>query len=99
VLPRTGPWSSTRAHLSGGKDPLVKRRSLLRHVRDFSELLRIPDDPAVVRAIRLHDRTGRPLGSESFVEKLERVLGRRLKPHKRGPSVGTKGTRRQKRGN
>jgi putative transposase len=35
--------------------------------------------------IEAHQRTGRPLGSASFVDRLERQTGRRLKPQKPGP--------------
>ena len=34
--------------------------------------------------IRMHDRTGRPLGDLTFVEQLEAKLGRILKPQKPG---------------
>ncbi|MBI3016120.1 MAG: hypothetical protein HYY65_13905 [Candidatus Tectomicrobia bacterium] len=40
--------------------------------------------------IRKHERTGRPLGSESFTEKLELVIERILRRQKPGP----KGARR-----
>ena len=35
--------------------------------------------------LRRHVRTGRPLGDETFVGRLEEMLGRALKPQKRGP--------------
>jgi len=35
-------------------------------------------------AIRKHENTGRPLGSEKFVTKLEKLLGRVLHPQKGG---------------
>ena len=41
-----------------------------------------------VRAIRANTRTGRPLGSDSFLSKLEHALGRRLRP---GPSADPEG--------
>ena len=34
--------------------------------------------------MRLHGRTGRPLGSSTFVERLERIVGRALTPKKPG---------------
>ena len=43
------------------------------------------DDHAALRA---HERTGRPLGDERFVERLESALGRRLKKQKPGPKKG-----------
>ncbi|MGH8455224.1 MAG: hypothetical protein ACRESW_11780 [Nevskiales bacterium] len=34
--------------------------------------------------IRLHTRTGRPLGSDAFIAKVERMTGRVLRPEKPG---------------
>ena len=38
-----------------------------------------------IELFRKHERTGRPLGMDSFIEKMERLLGRKLKPEKPGP--------------
>ncbi len=38
-----------------------------------------------LKDIRRHGRTGRPLGDESFLARLEGMVGRVLKPQKRGP--------------
>ena len=35
--------------------------------------------------IRQHTRTGRPLGSDAFIEELEKQLGRSLRKRKPGP--------------
>jgi predicted RNA polymerase sigma factor len=35
-----------------------------------------------------HERTGRPLGDEGFIEKAERLLHRALKKRKPGPKGG-----------
>jgi hypothetical protein len=37
--------------------------------------------------IRMHTRTGRPLGSTSFVEMLEALTGKPLKARKPGPKT------------
>jgi putative transposase len=39
---------------------------------------------------RKHERTGRPIGDETFIERLERLLDRRLKPRKPGPKPRAK---------
>ena len=41
-------------------------------------------DEAILERIQQATRTGRPLGVEAFVERLERELGRRLSPGKLG---------------
>jgi putative transposase len=38
-----------------------------------------------VSLLRRHERTGRPLGGESFIDWLERALSRRLRKQKPGP--------------
>ncbi len=47
--------------------------------------------------IRSHERTGRPQGIPAFVDRLERLLRRTLKPEKPGPKPKPKraSTRRQ----
>jgi putative transposase len=37
--------------------------------------------------LRRHGRRGRPLGDETFLGRLEELVGRSLKPKKRGPKA------------
>jgi hypothetical protein len=37
-------------------------------------------DEQVLRAVRLNTHRGRPLGSDSFLSKIEALVGRRLRP-------------------
>jgi putative transposase len=76
------PWSSAAAHC-GGKD----RPGLLDLAKwredsagwDWKATLVEPQDEAVIRVLRLGTSRGRPLGSDSFIRKLERRVGRRLR--------------------
>jgi putative transposase len=77
-------WSSARAHLAGKDDALVAARPLLELVPDWKAFLGGGLGEEDLEALRRHARTGRPLGSERFVESLEARLGRRLRPGKRG---------------
>jgi putative transposase len=78
------PWSSTRAHLAGLDDQLVKVAPLLETAGDWKLFLGAATDEEMEK-IRRHERSGRPLGSENFVEQLESALDRLLKPGKPGP--------------
>ena len=78
-------WSSAAAHLQGEDDVLVRVRPMLERVADWREYLGLEPTASEGEALRLHNRTGRPLGSETFVEKLELLVGRSLKPQKPGP--------------
>lgn len=77
-------WSSARAHLMGVDDALVKVQPMLDRVNNWAELLDSKDQ-ALFDEVRLHERTGRPLGCEIFVKKLSQVTGRDLEKKKPGP--------------
>jgi putative transposase len=77
-------WSSASAHLAGRNDGLADVRPLLERAPDWRELLASALPQADYEAIRRGERTGRPLGTAAFVERLEGQLGRTLAPQKRG---------------
>lgn len=78
------PWSSAQAHLAEKDDGLVKVSPLLEIVGDWKSFLAGANED-LMSDIRKHERSGRPLGSEEFVESLEADLNRTLKPEKPGP--------------
>ena len=78
------PWSSARAHLSGRDDRLVRVAALLAIVADWRGLLNSALGEEQLRDLRDHGRTGCPLGNAQFVERLERAVGRVLRPRKPG---------------
>ena len=83
-------WSSAGAHVTGKADGLTDLaataglhrnwRAMLRHGLEAGDVA-----AAEEAAIEAGIRTGRPLGDEAFVAKLEASTGRGLKPGKRGP--------------
>lgn len=84
--PRLWRWSSAKAHLTGKDDGFVAVAPLLEMVGDWRRFLRSGTEEELVR-IRKHEMTGRPLGTDSFVEKLETLLKRSLKRKKPGPKT------------
>jgi putative transposase len=82
--PEDNPWSSARAHLNGEDDQLVKVAPLLQLIPDWSGFLQLSSDEEIA-LIQRHERTGRLLGKDRFVESPEKVLGTTLKPRKPGP--------------
>ncbi len=86
--PEQWAWSSAKAHLTGGCDALIKSPKPLRDRREWASLLKGGMAEADAAAIRRGERTGRPLGSAEFIERLERTLGRPLKPQKPGRKKG-----------
>ncbi len=57
---------------------------MLDHVESWAELL-ASGEPEEFDAMRIHERTGRPLGMEGFVEKISCLIGRDLSKKKPGP--------------
>jgi putative transposase len=82
---RDWPWSSARAHLKGRDDLLVRVKQLLEMTeKSWNKFLgEYPEEPEI-EILKKHERTGRPLGSESFVKEVEALLGRLLQPQKAG---------------
>jgi putative transposase len=81
--PADWSWSSVAAHLTGAADPLVQRGPWMARAGNWAAHLGV-DLPEESEAIRLSTSTGRPLGSQEFVARLERTLGRTLGRRKPG---------------
>ena len=71
--------------MAGEQDGLVTGAALLEKVGDWRGFLAKEVVAGDIRLLQRHERTGRPLGSERFLAKLERRLGRRLRRLKPGP--------------
>ncbi len=82
--PEEYPWSSARAHLSAQDDKLVKVDRLLSIVGNWRDLLSLSSEEEMT-TMRKHERSGRPLGEEAFVDEIETLLTRVLRPQKPGP--------------
>jgi putative transposase len=80
-------WSSAAAHI-GRKDifklPDIQYWYSIYSPDDWYQFLGESIDPAIIRAIKKHLKTGKPLGSDSFIRMIERETGRRMKRAKRG---------------
>ena len=76
------PWSSAGAH-TGGSDStgLIDEQAWkqISEGRNWREMLTASDDEETLRSIRMNTRTGRPLGSDRFLSKVEAMLGRRVR--------------------
>ena len=92
VRPSSSGLGRVRAqHLRGDDDELVRVRPMLDLIPDWASYLADADaDPNPGPDHRAdhfhrHARTGRPLGSDAFIDALETRLGRALRPQKPGP--------------
>ena len=86
--PWSYPWSSAHAHVTGVNDHLMQAASLRAIVTDWRDFLLSPLSEKDIEALRKHERTGRPLGNERFVDKLEITLDRMLRRQKSGRKTG-----------
>ena len=78
-------WSSAKSHLTGAADSILGPSGWLEPASRaaYAEYFRIADtglDPQIRKATG----TGRPFGSENFVDLMEIRLGKTLKPQKVG---------------
>jgi len=79
-------WSSAASHVFGTPDPLLSPCPLQKG-RSWVAYLRDKEEEEELRNIRSHIMSGRPLGTEKFIDQLEAKLGRELRPKKRGPKT------------
>ncbi len=83
--PEAYPWSSAKAHAENATDFLISPSPLTDEIPDWKSFINQEDDPEIVTRIRTNMVTGRPLGDDSFIDKLERLTGRALRKEKPGP--------------
>lgn len=83
-MPEAYAWSSARAHIDGKDDKLVSVSPMLQIIKDWRHFLSNGVSVEEYEVFRRHERTGRPLGSKSFVTGLETTLSRILNPQKGG---------------
>lgn len=85
--PENWLWSSAGPHMTGQDDILVDTKPLLEIVNNkpWGKFLSLDAQDPEIELFRRHERTGRPLGEDSFIDKMEFLLDRKLKPQKPGP--------------
>ena len=79
-------WSSVHAQLRLVRnDHVTDTRPVRTRYPDFAALIATSEDEALSNALRRAESIGRPLGDEAFLDQLEDLTGRSLRPAKRGP--------------
>jgi putative transposase len=86
--PQSWRWSSADAHAQRKDDILVRTKPLLAMIKSpWKKFLSVGIQESEVDLFRKHERTGRPIGDDAFIDRLERLLDRPLKPKKPGPKA------------
>jgi putative transposase len=88
-------WTSAAAHVAGRDDALVRVAPPLKLAPPWRGFLAKVIRDEDVKLLRAHEYTGRPLGDEEFLAKLEQNLGRILKRQKPGPKPRPRRTPKQ----
>ncbi|MCG8369049.1 MAG: transposase [Proteobacteria bacterium] len=88
--PADWPWSSVHAHQRSEDDQIVTVAPMMQRVSDWDAYLSTIDSAETTESIRKHTCTGRPLGDDSFVDRMELLTGRRLKKRRPGPAPRVK---------
>ncbi len=79
--PDEWPWSSAGPHMKEKDDILVKTKPLRKMINtNWKKYLNVDVQEPDIELFRKHERTGRVLGADSFIEKMELFLDRKLKP-------------------
>ncbi len=73
-MPQGWRWSSTPAHLAGRDDLPSRSEPMLDRVDDWASYL-ASDRDTCDELLDRYSRTGRPLGDERFVSRLESLTG------------------------
>ena len=86
--PEAWPWSSAASRIQGKPDPLLDPACPLPNdaTGPWEDFLMDParEEEKELADLRRYSRTGRPLGSPDFVEKISALLGRDYKKKKPG---------------
>jgi putative transposase len=91
LVKRPEDWlfSSIGEHLTGNS-VIIDPAGLGKYVKVWKEFLSEKATNKEIEAITMHTTTGRPLGGESFIKRLEKMTGRIISKLKPGPP-GKKG--------
>lgn len=79
------PWSSARFHLNKEKSDLLTNNFFTDEIKNWDEYLSGHKKDDTIQQIRKLVKTGKPLGDNEFIEKIEKQTGKRLKRIKPGP--------------
>jgi putative transposase len=78
------PTGDIRGASIFGRDNVVIFGRAGFHLLSWRKFLSVDASESEMTLFRKHERTGRPIGDKAFIERLERLLDRRLKPRKPG---------------
>lgn len=82
--PQNYLWSSAKSRIKVIQNSFLKDFQSFHDTQNWQDYLARPIDPTEMNQIQLHLQTGRPRGSELFLNNIEEQIGRTVRPQKRG---------------
>lgn len=82
---REWKFSSAKAHIEKSYDPLLQPSPLEKAISDWEAYLQSSLPKSTLQEFRVHAKSGLPLGSEEFLQRLEKITGFPMTPKKPGP--------------
>lgn len=82
--PEYYPWSSAAAHVFGIPDEILSPLPRAFQIEDWPAYLGSKETEKEIYTFREHARSGKPLGDEAFIKKLESCLGVKIQGRKPG---------------
>lgn len=83
--PKEYPWSSAKGHIQRSGDVILSKESFIHDdIEDWMSYLKSGDDNHIVEDIRKKTRIGQPCGEETFMIRLEKKLGMKIRKRKPG---------------
>lgn len=79
------PWSSAKAHVFNLNNPLLEDNFVVSEIKDWKAFLSEKEEQFTGNLLEAHANSGRPLGDNQFIERLEAITGRILHKQKPGP--------------
>ena len=79
AIPEDYRWSSCKAHIGGGSDPVLSEDAWLEgsSISEYGAYVK-GEDKVTNDSIRKATSTGRPFGGKGFIRRIEGMLGRKL---------------------
>lgn len=77
-------WSSAKSRIKVIENSFLKPFRSFHAIHNWADYLERPMDPNELKTIQTHLQTGRPRGSDLFLDNIEIEIGRTVRPQKRG---------------
>ncbi len=77
-------WSSAATHVKGRPDRVMDHKPLLHIIPDWESFIYLDMPKEEMDSIQSHLSTGRPRGSDTFLDAVEEMIGRPVRAGKRG---------------